>query len=291
MAKYFYIQVSDASHMGISGNGQKYRKDYLIFIAAVILILVGITIYSGIFPPASVVESYSMEHSDNWQYGIIDEGTIVMVKKVNNIDNIITYVQGRSDNSSSYGEYGNVILYHNSALGVITIHRAMFYLSWNGSNPEIEGYHNQSYIHIYNDNIIMEGIGYAHRNLIVNVSGYKGDSGFITVGDHNLATLSKDSPYYNRTYNAYYASDQSIWGIKPVSINEIVGKAYGYIPWFGLIKLNILRLEGEWPRQDYTNVPKYSYLDLSLSIIAIIGLILFPYKKTYNKLKGALRNS
>ena len=271
--------------MGIFGHAQKCRKDYLIFIAAVILILVGITIYSGIFPPASVVESYSMEHSDNWQYGIIDEGTIVMVKKVNNIDNVITYVQGRSNNFSSYGEYGNVILYHNSALGVITIHRAMFYLSWNGTNPEIEGYHNQSYIHIYNDNIIMEGIGYAHRNLIVNVSGYKGDSGFITVGDHNLATLSKASPYYNRTYNAYYASDQNIWDIKPVNLTEIVGKAYGYIPWLGLIKLNILRVEGEWPAEYSSHVPEYSYDGLFLSIIAFLAVIFTPYRKVYKKIK------
>ena len=43
--------------------------------------------------------------------------------------------------------------------------------------------------------------------------------------------------------------------------------------------------------EKYADRVKDSYLDLSLSIIAIIGLILFPYKKTYNKLKGTLRNS
>jgi hypothetical protein len=273
------------------GNRNKFKKLPVILVLVVIISLAGIVIYSGVFPPASVVESYSMEHSNKWQYGIIDEGTVVLVKKVNNINDVVTYVQGRSENYSTYGEYGNVILYHNSALCLITIHRAMFYLSWNGTQPEIKGYNNQSYIHIYKDNIVMDDVGYADRNLIVNVSEYTGESGFITVGDHNLATLPKNSSYYNSTYNAYFASDQNIWGIKPVSLDKIVGKAYGYIPWFGLVKLNLLRLEGEWPREYYTHVPEYSYLGLTLSTIGIFTLILFPYRKTYEKLKKKVRNS
>jgi len=284
--------------MANSGNRNKFKKFKklpVILVLVVIVFILGIIIYSGVFPPVSVVESYSMEHSDKWQYGMIDEGTIVFVKKVNNINNVVTYVQGRSENYSTYGEYGNVILYHNSALGLVTIHRAMFYLIWDGTHPEIEGYSNQSqsqsYIHIYNDSIVMDGVGYAHRNLIVNVSGYTGESGFITVGDHNLATLPKNSAYYNSTYNAYFASDQNIWGIKPVSLNKIVGMAYGYIPWFGLVKLNLLRLEGEWPREYYTHVPEYSYLGLFLSSIGILTLIFFPYRKTYKKLKKKVRNS
>ncbi|WP_337860465.1 S26 family signal peptidase [Ferroplasma sp.] len=271
-------------------NIREHRKSIIILIS-IIIILVGLTVYSGVFPPASVVESYSMEHSNKWQYGMIDEGTIVMVKKISNVDNVITYVQGRTENYSTYGEYGNVILYHNSALGLVTIHRAMFYLTWNGTNPEIEGYTNQSYIHIYHDNIILDNVGYAHKNLIVNVSSYKGDSGFITVGDHNLASLGINSGYYNTKYNASYASDQNIWGIKPVSLNQTVGMAWGYIPWFGLIKLNILRVEGEWPMEYYTHVPEYSYLGLALSIIAALGIIIMPYNKIYKKLKNRPKNS
>ena len=258
----------------------------IALIIAFIVILISITAYSGVFPPASVVESYIMEHSDKWQYGLIDEGTIVMVKKVNNINQITTYVAGKENNFTTYGEYGNVILYHNSALGVVTIHRAMFYLYWNGSAPEIADYHNQSYIHIYGDNIVMDDVGYAHRNLIVNVSTYTGDSGFITVGDHNLACLSQYSSYYNKTYNAYYASDQNIWDIKPVNLTEIVGKAYGYIPWRGVIKLNILRAEGEWPTEYSSHVAEYSYDGLFLSILVFLAVIFTPYRKIYKKIKG-----
>ena len=271
----------------MSSAVKRKRKHFasIALIIAIIVIIISITAYSGVFPPASVVESYSMEHSDKWQYGLIDEGTIVMVKKVNNINQVTTYVAGKENNFTTYGEYGNVILYHNSALGVITIHRAMFYLYWNGTVPEIADYHNQSYIHIYGDNIVMDNVGYANRNLIVNVSSYTGDSGFITVGDHNLACLSQYSSYYNKTYNAYYASDQNIWDIKPVNLTEIVGKAYGYIPWLGLIKLNILRAEGEWPTEYSSHVPEYSYDGLFLSIIAFLAVIFTPYRKVYKKIK------
>jgi signal peptidase len=271
----------------MSNAVKRKRRSFgsIALIIGIIVIIISITAYSGIFPPASVVESYSMEHSDKWQYGLIDEGTIVMVKKVNNINQVTTYVAGKENNYTTYGEYGNVILYHNSALDVVTIHRAMFYLYWNGTVPEIADYNNQSYIHIYGDNIVMDNVGYANRNLIVNVSSYKGDSGFITVGDHNLACLPQYSPYYNKTYNAYYASDQNIWDIKPVNLTEIVGKAYGYIPWLGLIKLNILRAEGEWPTEYSSHVPEYSYDGLFLSIIAFLAVIFTPYRKIYKKIK------
>jgi len=160
-----------------------YKNAWLLAVLIIILVLISITVYSGVFPPASVVESYSMEHSNKWQYGIIDEGTIVFVKKINNINEIKTYVTGKEINYKSYGEYGNVILYHDYSDNKITIHRAMFYLYWNNSMPEIAGYHNQSYITIAKNFILMKDVGYAHRNLIVNITDFKNESGFITVGD------------------------------------------------------------------------------------------------------------
>ncbi len=260
-----------------------YKNAWVIAVLIIILILISITLYSGVFPPASVVESYSMEHSNKWQYGIIDEGTIVFVKKATRINEIKTYVNGKESNYKSYGEFGNVILYHDYNNGKIIIHRAMFYLYWNDSMPEILGYHNQSYITVNKNFILMKDVGYAHRNLIVNISGFKNDSGFITVGDHNLACLPDYSPYYNKTYNAYYASDQFLFHLKPVKLSDIVGIAYGYIPWYGLIKLNIMRAEGKWPVEYADHVPEYSYAGLFISLAAILTLLLFPYKKLFNK--------
>ncbi len=262
-----------------------YKNAWIIAVLIIILIFISLTLYSGVFPPASVVESYSMEHSSTWQYGMIDEGTVVFVKKVTAINEIKTYVTGSEHNYTSYGEYGNVILYHDYGNGKTIIHRAMFYLYWNNAMPEIRGYHNQKDITVNKNFILMKDVGYAHRNLIVNISGLKNESGFITAGDHNLACLPNYAPYYNKTYNAYYASDQALFHIKPVKLSDIVGIAYGYIPWYGLIKLNVMRAEGKWPLEYADHVPEYSYAGLFISLAAILTLILFPYKKIFKRNK------
>ena len=252
----------------------------ILAIIAVIVILAGITIYSGEWPPASVVESESMQHSSNWTWGTINTGDIVLVKYTGNpAQTVNTYVTGRESNYSTYGEYGNVILY-NDPNGNTVIHRAMFYLSWDNGTPVVTGYENQTWLRIVNDNVIIYNCGYTHRNLIVDVSHYENQDGFITVGDHNLAV----SQLFNRTFDAYYAADQNI-GIAPGPITEgqIVGVAVGQLPWFGLIKLNILRLEGNWNYN--SEVPAHSYEYLGLSLFLILVVIFFPYSKVAKQLK------
>ena len=116
---------------------------------------------------------------------------------------------------------------------------------------------------------------YNGRNLTVPISAFKGEDGFITVGDYNLAT----SAIYVAAQHAYIAADQNVnITAFPVSSSEIVGVAFGDIPWFGLIKLNLLRLYNQWPQ--YNQVAKYSYDYLGLSVLAIIVVIFFPYGAT-----------
>jgi len=268
---------------GFSGKMKKFRLEYMIVIA-IVVIIVGITIYSGELPPVSVVESESMQHSSSWMPGVINTGDIVIVKKITDpIKDIVTYVQGRSDGFETYGEYGNVILYHDPSIGTV-IHRAMFYLFWNGSHPEVMGYHGQSWIVITKSYVLIKDVGYAHKNLLVLIGAFKGEDGYITVGDHNLGSMSRNSFYYNSTLNAYIAADQNT-GITstPVLPSMVIGIAEGQIPWFGLIKLNIMRLEGKWPY--YNEVPNGSYLYLFLSITGILVLIFFPYKKAARKIR------
>lgn len=254
----------------------------VIAVIVIIVAIAGVTIYSGIFPPASVVESGSMQHSDNWEFGVINTGDIVLVKKISDPQkNIVTYVQGRQSNFFTYGDYGNVILY-NAPQNLVVIHRAMFYLSWSDGNPVVAGASNQSWITVSQTYVLIKDVGYAHRNLIVDIAGFKNESGFITMGDHNLATAS--SYFYNSTLNAYRAADENVGIIShPVTSSDIVGEAQGQIPWFGLIKLNIMRLQGTW--QYPSDVPNFSYEYLGASLFAIVVLIMFPYSKFLGKEK------
>ncbi len=66
----------------------------VLYIFPVILI-VSITLYAGMWPPFSVVESNSMEHSGTFQFGTIETGSTVIVKHPSGISSITTYVQGR----------------------------------------------------------------------------------------------------------------------------------------------------------------------------------------------------
>lgn len=252
----------------------------IIAVIVIIVAIAGVTAYSGLFPPASVVESGSMQHSSNWQFGVINTGDIVIVKKVGDPQkNIVTYVQGRQTGFSTYGDYGNVILY-NAPLNLVVIHRAMFYLSWSDGNPVVADANNQSWITVNQSYVLIKDVGYEHRNLVVNIAGFKNESGFITMGDHNLATAP--SFFYNSTLKAYMAADENVGIIgHPVKPSDIVGEAQGQIPWFGLIKLNIMRLQGTW--QYASDVPNYSYDYLVASIFAIIVLILFPYSDFLGK--------
>lgn len=233
-----------------------------------------VILYTDTWPPVYAVQSMSMEHAPVWTAGTINTGDLVFVKAIHdNPGNVVTYVQGRQTGFKSYGDYGNVILFEDPS-GKILIHRAMFYLSWNGDTPVVSDSNNQSWIIVTPSSVVLEDVGYKHRNLIVHLTGMTGNDGYITAGDYNVAT----SNLYNTTYNAYIAADQNAFGFGPVKPSSVVGKAFGDIPWFGLIKLNIMKLGGEWP--EYNQVPSNAYLYLAISILAIFVVTFFPYRKT-----------
>lgn len=107
-------------------------KQVLIVVGVVaILVLggyVGIKAYSGMDNSLTVVVSGSMEHSDKSTIGIIDTGDMVIMK--NKDKGITTYVEGYNNGHSTFGEYGDVIIY-NRPTGNPVIHRAIVWLDYN----------------------------------------------------------------------------------------------------------------------------------------------------------------
>lgn len=258
------------------------RLRILIAVTVFIVLAAGtgtVLLYSGSWPPVYTVESESMEHSSSWTAGTINVGDIVMVKNIHSdASSVVTYVQGRTSGYSTYGEYGNVILY-NAPTGEVIIHRAMFYLTWSGGHPVVSGDTGQSWLTVGNTYVVIHNASYTGRNLIVYLNNLVNKSGFITVGDFNLA----HSALYNRTADAYAAADQNVFGYNPVSPGGVVGVAFWQVPWFGLIKLNLMRVSGSWTQ--YNEVPNNSYLFLGLALAAIVILVLFPYGRVMEKRK------
>ncbi len=234
--------------MNLAGIG----KDILIAFVVVAVIMLALWAYCGIWPPMVVVESGSMSRFDDRSVvGIIDTGDMVFVKTGGAADDITTYVEGEATNYSKYGSYGDVIIYRPNGLThrgdgsevVPIIHRVVVWLDVNTSrvNPNFGGVDYQNYsfdvpsLGLYGttDNIVLENYGYWKEEVIIDLSKETGllryyeyldmepHGGYITMGDHN-------APAYDQPLSGAY---------EPVLPEWIVGKAWGEIPWFGLVKL------------------------------------------------------
>jgi signal peptidase len=185
-----------------------------------------------------VVESNSMMHGeDNISHiGAIDTGDLVLVKKVDRVSDVETYVDGLSSGHKTYGDYGDVVIYKRGGSNAVTpiIHRAIIYLEINADG---QSYRSQSLSMAPSDRwwtgdvgdtwdhltstLTITHVGYKDLTVMVDIGSMipSHRSGFITKGDHNSQT------------------DQMYAGGGPVDLTWVVGKARGEIPWFGLLKL------------------------------------------------------
>ncbi|MFA6804979.1 MAG: S26 family signal peptidase, partial [Candidatus Methanomethylophilaceae archaeon] len=97
------------------------RKDTIesIIIMVVAFALIGggylyIQTASDVDPTFTNVESWSMQHSDESQLGVIDTGDMVILKNKDSYSQLTTYVEGDTSGDSSFGEYGNVVVYERN---------------------------------------------------------------------------------------------------------------------------------------------------------------------------------
>ncbi len=105
-------------------------RDSFWFIPILAIIVIGIVIgglvaYTNSWPPVYVVQSMSMQHGPNDHLGLINTGDLVLSKKVP-VSTIVPYVVGMRTGYTTYGEYGDVVLYEpNGGTGTPIIHRAI----------------------------------------------------------------------------------------------------------------------------------------------------------------------
>ena len=257
----------------------KVLKDFKgLFIAAaiVMIIILGMYAYSGLWPPLVVVESESMQHSDTTSYiGVIDTGDLVMVKTISSLSEVRTYVASLNGDYKTYGDYGDVVIYNRdgSVLNKPVIHRAIVELVFNDTSYSFDvpslanvpvdkwsvgGQHTGAWSDL-TSTLEIYHVGYRDQAVTISLSSllnyYKTNDiaphgGLITKGDHNL--LYDQSPMANIAH-------------QPITAEWIVGEARGELPWFGLIKLWV---SGGMPVQ----TPENSKTDLILTIVIIIAI-------------------
>lgn len=251
----------------------------LVALAVIVILLVGVYGYTQNWPPVYVVESSSMQHGGSDQVGLINTGDLVLAQKTA-ASQVVTYMVGMTRGYSTYGEYGDVLLYSaNGQSGTPIIHRPLVYVDWNASSasfsvPELQGlpcgtapnadysttpFGGCAWNDLPNGTVLtLYHVGWRSATVPITLgSSTSGShSGFVTMGDNNLDCSS--SPCKGEP-------DQG-----PAAISEIVepgwaiGVARGMIPWVGAVKLLI---DG-----DAGLVPAQSWQFLGITIAALIGL-------------------
>lgn len=255
-------------------------RDLFIAFVIVMIIMGALMAYCRVWPPMVVVESGSMMHGDDSMIGVIDTGDMVLVRKVDDRDDVVTYAEGEAVNFRKYSSFGDVIIFRpNGDLNATPIiHRALLWVEVNTSRvqPMPSGsidYQNYSFdipaygLYGTTDDIVIDNYGEDYRNGSRNIRiVLRGDlfgspglldrfedysvapyDGFLTMGDHN---------------GGY---DQAGSGLLPVKVDWVVGKAAGELPWFGLVKLG---LTNDLPDA----VPPSSWFWLFVSISLLIGM-------------------
>lgn len=253
----------------------------LVALAIVVLLIVGLYAFTQTWPPVYVVESDSMQHGTTDILGLINTGDLVLAQKVS-VGSVVPYVVGLSTGYRTYGEYGDVLLYHPNGGGVTpVIHRAIVYLDWNSvtssySAPELNGlacgtpataaYATQSIpggapgcaTSNLRGSIQLFHVGWKSVNVTIDLSSSAlgQHSGFVTMGDNNYAGCPSSC------IDQSGASAAQISAL--VEPGWVVGVARGMIPWFGAVKL---LLEG-----NAAEVPAQSWEFLALTLVGAILL-------------------
>lgn len=259
---------------------EKENRDTLIAIAIIVMsflgVYAGIGLYSGHDPQFSVVTSQSMQHNDKESMlGVIDTGDMVLVRDKSKVD-IQTYIQGYETGYTSFGDYGNVIIYKTES-GRNIIHRVFLFLEVKedgfgkyASIPYLENYPSwgssdglESVLdpQMLREDISIKTVGYRSVNVHINIefilnNTETGTSGYITMGDNN----SVIDQNYGFTISKL-VTDEMVVSIPMIEM-----------PWIGCFKLV---LSGKGSVVD-SHVPN-SIPDLGIVILTVFLLIVSLY--------------
>ena len=234
--------------------------------------------YAQVWPPMVVVESESMQHSDTESFiGIIDTGDYVLVQAAPLPGQVVTWVEGRVQNYRTYGDFGDVIIFRPPTNPADTpiIHRALLRLEWNTTSddgwdaPSLLGLGRTEWSANRNGTPLSAPYN-MNGQLTLRHAGFRGNleivvsptarrvSGFITIGDHN-------ADLQGRLGNS---ANPDGWIVPQANI---IGKARGELPWFGLLKLTIAPEDSCCRSWGDPRAPRNSWDALTLALIVIIA--------------------
>ena len=264
-------------------------RDLLVAGVIVAVFLASMYAYAGTWPPLVVVESSSMQHADRESFlGVIDTGDMVFQQAAPTRASILTYIEGRASGYSTYGDYGDVIIFNRPGNPTPVIHRAIMYVTvYPNGTADVLDVANPS----FSDWSATNGAGattdpHSLETLTIHRMGFDHDlgitfnfprdfarfapvaprTGYITMGDHNAylsCSLNRDPCRASLPYDTGWMPRQT----------DVVGRARGELPWFGLLKLTLQPTDaccpGGWGDPE---APKNSWDALLGGLIFLLAL-------------------
>ena len=247
-------------------------RDVVGSAVVVLLVLGGLWAYAGMWPPMVVIESGSMQHSaDSSAVGIIDTGDLTLVRSKDRSGEIVTWAEGKATGYTSYGNYGDVIVFHKNGLNQYTpvIHRAMVWIELNSTTGD--SFDVPSLGEWDTLRITLRGLRTYHTgtetaidlpvNLQVVLDNFKGHGephgGYLTKGDNN-PNIDQISLFWERQ------PPGTTPRAEPVLRGWVVGVSRGELPWFGILKL--------WFGGAGQAIPSNSWYDLLITVALLITL-------------------
>ena len=241
----------------------------LVTIVILIVCISGLFAYSGMSKPLTVVESASMQHSNDTSYlGIIDTGDMAVMMSPDKAS-VTTYVEGHQNGYSKFGSYGDVIIYYRDGKNPV-IHRAILWVDYDAttdtwSAPALKDYPEELW-----DNkgrtwddlqgvLTLKELPYIDRvmdiSIDLNALAHGSDnetphSGYLTKGDKN--------PYFDQGTSIHY---------EPIKKDELKAIACFELPWLGCIKLLV-------NDKNVSLIPKNSVPCLAVFVIDVFTFII-----------------
>ncbi len=248
-------------------------RDVLISVAVILALFLALYFYTQKYPPLVVVESGSMAHGEESELGVIDQGDLVLIKKVDSPKDLTTWGQGKKDDYKTYSDYGDVIIYFKNGHTDDTpiIHRAIAYIKFNETAKDDEGntqrYFDVPEFDIYHVTVIHINIVQRGRPVSIVYKPEQPFDGYITKGDNNG----------NADQGPTGLNDNQGKDVQQVKIDWVDGVARGEIPWYGLIKLKLSGNEHieEAPSNSWTLLIVSISIFLSLPFVVQGGIILW----------------
>ncbi len=275
----------------VRAQWRRLARSFAVAFLILGVLFLSLFVYARTWPPLVVVAGNSMQHGNaSSSFGTMDVGDVVLVQTVTSPADLVTYVQGRATGYSTYGDYGDVVVIRDldNSEGSRVVHRALMLVTWNVTacptcydvpelrllaDSEWDGWNVTGNATGVPTNepfgltrFVLRDAGWTHDQFIdfsmwriqVRISG----AGLLTMGDNNVFI--------------YPATKFDLW-IVPLS--EVIGKARGEIPWFGLIGLTLSpNAEGCCEAWGSTNSPRgasensWRSLEVSLLVFLAVGI-------------------